>query len=85
MGAITVFLAPKMLGGREAGFTGTPEQAMIILLLFGVLIVFGLASVASGVFALATGRRNKWIAYGAMFLGLLVLAIGAGARLLLGA
>src|SRR5262245_3628969 len=61
MGTITFSLAPMMLA--QHGFTGTPEQASIILLLFGVVICFGLMSVTSGLWQIKTGRRNKWILY----------------------
>lgn len=66
MGTITYNVAPLMLragedGSGGASFTGTWEQALIILGLFGLVIMFGLASIFSGLWQIATGRRNKWI------------------------
>lgn len=66
MGLITLNLAPQMLRPGVAGdgggrFTGTAEQGLLIIGLFGLIITFGLGSVAAGIWQLATGRRNKWI------------------------
>ena len=62
-GAITWNLAPSLMnpgadvdGGR---FSGTPEQARMILTLFAALIAFGFASAANGAFQIATGRQSK--------------------------
>ena len=78
MGTITYNLAPLMLQasdtvgtGSAARFTGTPEQAQLILGLFGMVIVFGLGSIVSGLYQIATGRRNKWL-----FIFMVVLFIG---------
>ena len=66
MGTITYNLAPMMfppteVRGSGARFTGTPEQAQMILGLFGMVIAFGLGSIASGLWQIKTGRRNKWL------------------------
>ena len=68
MGTITYNLAPLMFPARPpaagrsgARFTGTPEQAQLILGLFGMVMVFGLGSIVSGVWQIKTGRRNKWL------------------------
>lgn len=65
MGTITYNLAPLMLGAGDttdgSRFTGTPEQAQLILGLFGMVIVFGLGSIANGLYQIKTGRRNKWL------------------------
>ncbi|HEX8131748.1 MAG TPA: hypothetical protein VF527_21815 [Pyrinomonadaceae bacterium] len=66
MGTITYNLAPLMFPavesrGAGARFTGTPEQAFLILALFGLVIVFGLGSILSGLWQIKTGRRNKWL------------------------
>jgi hypothetical protein len=76
MGLITFNLAPSMLrAGETVGgggrFTGTPEQGLLILGLFGLVITFGLGSAAAGLWQIATGRRNNWI-FGFM-LGLFVI------------
>jgi MFS family permease len=66
MGTITYNVAPLLLrpaGGAQGGarFTGTPEQASLILGLFGLVIAFGLGSILSGLWQIKTGRRNKWL------------------------
>jgi len=65
MGAITAFVAPLMLstGGPESTthFTGTSQQAMLILGLFGLIMVFGVVCIANGIWQIVTGRRNIWI------------------------
>ena len=68
MGTITYSLAPLLLqAGESAGssssarFTGTTQQAQLILALFGMVLVFGLGSIVSGVWQIKTGRRNKWL------------------------
>lgn len=76
MGTITYNLAPLMFpltaetGDRGARFTGTPEQAQLILALFGMVIAFGLGSIFSGLWQIKTGRRNKWL-----FIGMVLLFI----------
>ncbi|HEX8636306.1 MAG TPA: hypothetical protein VF703_19450 [Pyrinomonadaceae bacterium] len=76
MGTITYNLAPSLLPpaaetrGGGAGFTGTPEQAQLILALFGLVIAFGLGSILSGLWQIKTGRRNKWL-----FIVMLVLFV----------
>ena len=66
-------LAPSMAHpGDTAGgatFTGTAEQARAIFTMFGAVIVFGLASIAYGLWMIVTGRRSI-----AMMIGVLVLA-----------
>ncbi len=81
MGTITYNLAPSLLpaGGVPAPggahFNGTPEQAQLILGLFSLVIIFGLGSIASGLWQIKTGRRNKWlfILMMLLFIGLLLL------------
>jgi hypothetical protein len=79
MGTITLLTAPAMLARRAssgAGFTGTPEQAILILGLFGIVIVFGLTCIGSGLWQIVTGRRSIWIVV--IILGLTFLLIVAG-------
>ncbi|HEV2799618.1 MAG TPA: hypothetical protein VGW12_03930 [Pyrinomonadaceae bacterium] len=66
MGTITYNVAPLMFPVTDvptsgARFTGTREQAQMILGLFLMVIVFGLGSILSGVWQIKTGRRNKWL------------------------
>lgn len=79
MGTITFLAAPTMLSrgaSSGAGFTGTPEQAILILGLFGIVIVCGLTCIASGLWQIVTGRRSIWIVV--LILGLTFLLIVAG-------
>jgi hypothetical protein len=80
MGTITFNLAPAMLRPGEidhgSKFTGSPEQAQLILGVFGLVIIFGLGAMVSGFWQIWTGRRNKWIAIA--MLGLIVLFVIAG-------
>ncbi len=65
MGTISYNLAPALLSPAAATdgarFTGTPGQALMILGLFGLVITFGVGSIAAGLWQIVTGRRNKWI------------------------
>lgn len=45
--------------GTSDGFTGTAEQARMILYLFYVIIAFGLLSLVNGVYQLVTGAQHK--------------------------
>ncbi len=66
-------LAPLMAhpGNTAEGatFTGTAQQAQTIFIVFGAVIVFGLGSIAYGLWMIITGRRSI-----AMMIGVLVLA-----------
>jgi hypothetical protein len=63
MGWITLAIGPAMLhAGEDSGgmsFSGTPEQARMILLLFGVVIAFGATSLAYGLFQIVFRRESK--------------------------
>jgi len=63
MGWITLAMLPTLLRpGVEvdgASFTGTPEQARMILGLFGLVLLFGLVAAANGIFMIVT-RRQSW-------------------------
>lgn len=63
MGPITVAMLPSLLeAGKDidgSSFNGTPEQAHMILGLFGIIIVFGLSSLAYGVFQFIYRRESK--------------------------
>ena len=73
MSYLWVVLAPSMAhpGDTTGGttFTGTAEQGQTILTVFGAVIVFGLGSIAYGLWMIVTGRRSI-----AMMIGVLVLA-----------
>jgi hypothetical protein len=63
MGTITVAIAPTLLqAGKEVdggSFDGTAEQGRMILGLFGVIIAFGLSSLAYGIYQLVFRRESK--------------------------
>jgi MFS family permease len=84
MVTITVLVAPMMLypGAAVEGsrFTGSPEQAFLVLGMFGIVIVFGLACIANGLWQIATGRRNIWIVIAILLITFLLLAIAGGVR-----
>jgi hypothetical protein len=83
MGAITFLTAPTMLSrGSSSGarFTGTPEQALLILGLFGIVIIFGITCIGSGLWQIVTGRRSIWIVV--IVLGLTFLLIVAASAVM---
>ena len=66
MGTITAVVAPMLLrpGIETAGggtFTGTAQQAWLILGLFALIMLFGLASTIHGGMQVATGRQSNWL------------------------
>jgi MFS family permease len=78
MGTITLYLAPSMLQpGRQvyggSRFTGTAQQGISALMLFGTVILFGLTAFINGLWQVRTGRRNKWLLYAVAAVGLLLL------------
>jgi len=82
IGGIAVFVAVLLFGSanQTADSARRLNEAMpalfVVYGLFAVLIAFGLNSLISGIWMLATGRRNRvmlWIMWG--LLG--ILAIGA--------
>jgi hypothetical protein len=82
MGTITLMVAPTILSAGSAGarFTGTPEQAMLILGLFGIIIVFGFTCIVSGIWQIATGRRSIWVVILILGLTFLLIVVGAAVR-----
>lgn len=75
MGPITYYLGPNlreaMSTGGSDGFTGTPEQARLILYLFYALIAFGVLAFVNGVYQVITSTQNRIF----MILNLLVFAV----------
>ena len=74
MGTVTVALLPGLTHPGEeladgSSFTGTAEQARMVLILFGLLLAFGLMAVLNGIYMIVT-RRQSW----AFIIGTLVLA-----------
>ena len=73
MGTITWNLAPSLLHpySPDSNYTGTAEQARMILRLFAVVIIFGIGTMINGAYQIKTGQRNGWIT--AATLGLAVV------------
>jgi len=67
--ALAAFRATDPTGAK---FTGDEQQKIVILSLFGVLIAFGLASFATGLWQLVFGRRSKAFVWAIVALALLV-------------
>lgn len=80
MGTITYYVAPIMLPAdtpsiSDHRFSGTPQQALMILGLFSLVILFGVTSMVSGLWQIKTGRRNKWIFIFMMGLVIVLLVV----------
>jgi len=81
MGPVTWALLPGLLHPGEeladgSSFTGTAAQARMVLILFGLLLGFGLMAALNGIHMIAT-RRQSWV----FIIGSLALAaliVGAG-------
>ncbi len=73
MGTVTWNMAPALLHpyAPDSNFTGTAEQARMILRLFAVVIIFGIGTMINGAYQIVTRRRNGWIT--AATLGLAVV------------
>jgi membrane protease YdiL (CAAX protease family) len=82
VGTITFALAPSMLSAGSPGnsFTGTPEQAYLVLGLFAVIITFGLTGIFSGIWQIVTGRRNIWIVIVIVILLFLIIVATSAVR-----
>lgn len=84
MAVITAVVAPIMLSaGSEtngAKFEGTPEQGLLIMGLFGVIFVFGLVAIASGIFQIVTGRRSIVIVVIVIALALVLYVMATAVR-----
>jgi magnesium-transporting ATPase (P-type) len=90
MGAITIVVvglfqqsgrpgAPSM-GAR---FTGTKDQMLMILGIFGFVLLFGFVSVIAGLWQLIFGRRNMILVYFILALGVVFLVGGSIAQMFL--
>lgn len=80
--AITFQLAPLMLhpvvpGADGSHFRGTAAQGGSVLGLFGLLILFGLLTVANGAWQIAKGQRSRWLVIA--MLASIVLVVAATA------
>ena len=63
MGWIAWALLPTLIrpGLEQEGstFTGTEDEAQMILALFGLVILFGAVGTANAIYMIATGRQNR--------------------------
>jgi hypothetical protein len=80
MSVVLSALGPVLLhpGAPHAGirFSGTPEQAKLVLGILGAVELFGITAICYGLFQIVTGRRNKWVIH--FMIGVaLVLAVVA--------
>jgi hypothetical protein len=75
MAFLTIWLAPFLLnpGVSQGGtrFTGTPEQAKMIIGVFAIVAAIGVGACFGGGWQLITGRRNKWVVLGALIVAFL--------------
>lgn len=84
MGVVLYATSPVLLHPVAGGsrFSGTPQQAKLVLGLLGAVELFGITATCYGLFQIVTGRRNKWIIYFligiALLLGLIALLMPHG-------
>ncbi len=71
MGTLGIYLGSIISNSSEPGattrFTGGPDDVAFIVLIFGLVISFGLASIAGGIWQIKYGKPNR-ILMVAMFL-----------------
>jgi len=71
MGTLGIYLGSIISGSNEPGattrFTGGPDDVAFIVLIFGLVISFGIASIAGGIWQIKYGKPNR-ILMVAMFL-----------------
>ncbi len=80
MGVITLNMYPSLSnpGVRTiegTTWTGTAEQAQIVLLLFAAVIVFGLVATANGLYMLITKQQSKAFMFVSLGLAAVLLII----------
>ena len=77
MGTVTINMAPALLHpySPDSNFTGTAEQAQMILRLFAAVIAFGIATMVNGAYQIVTGRQSVWIKAASLGLALVLFAV----------
>jgi magnesium-transporting ATPase (P-type) len=85
MVGLTVLMLGIMTNPTQSSthFTGTPEDALFMFGVFGLVAAIGLSSLAGGVWQIWYGKRNKVVGYVVLGLALVFLVIGFMARLAL--
>lgn len=74
--AIGPDLREAMTTGASDGFTGTAEQARMILYLFYVVIAFGFLSFVNGIYQLVTGAQHKAFIFATVLLVVVLFVVG---------
>jgi len=84
MGTITWLTAPRMLrpGVEIDGttFTGTPAEAETFLSLFALVILFGLLSLANGIYMIVARRQSRAFTILTLVLATLLYAFAQAVR-----
>lgn len=77
MGTVTINMAPALLHpySPDSNYTGTAEQAQMILRLFAAVIAFGIATMVNGTYQIVTGRQNGWIKAASLGLALVLFGV----------
>jgi len=74
VGFLTVVLGPAMLHPGTS-FTGTSQEGINYLILFGLVILFGINSLVGGLRMIRAGRPSR-LTFG-LTIGLVLLIVGA--------
>lgn len=80
MGTISYNMYPTLTHPGEtmadgSSFTGTADQARIILLLFAAVLVFGLVALANGIYMLITKQQSRIFMFVSLGLAAVLLVI----------
>jgi len=62
-------------GEQASSFTGTPQQATLIFGVLGAVLVFGIASLITGLWQIIFGRPNRLLSGAVLVLGLVIVVI----------
>lgn len=86
MGAITIYVANVVYHSNDPGatttFTGGAEMEFFMFGLFGLVLVFGVACVASGAWQARYAKPNRKLMFLVLGLGVLFFVIGRVVRLM---
>ncbi|MCM3906108.1 MAG: hypothetical protein ND866_30860 [Pyrinomonadaceae bacterium] len=86
MGGLGIILGGIIAGSGQPGnssrFTGGPEDVLFIFAIFGLVIAFGLVSVAAGAWQIWFGKPNKILRVTMFVVAGLLLLIGSMVRFL---
>ncbi|MBA2526736.1 MAG: hypothetical protein H0V18_13285 [Pyrinomonadaceae bacterium] len=68
--------------GKTTRFTGGPEDVLFIFAIFGLVISFGLASIAGGAWQIWYGKPNRMVMVVMFLVAGLLFVIGSAVRAL---